>query len=103
MMVFHGNVFAEEVQMVDASEGKVVFEARNIPGGVPKLGHGKGAKQYGYRIPSLLTTSKGSILAFCERRLGLHDHDQNDIVVKRGWSESVGRAGICGLRFLQRR
>ena len=38
---------------------------------------------YGYRIPSLLTTSSGTILAFAERRVGLHDHAQNDIVLRR--------------------
>jgi Neuraminidase (sialidase) len=38
---------------------------------------------YGYRIPSLLTTNKGTLLAFSERRVGLHDHAQNDIVLKR--------------------
>lgn len=38
---------------------------------------------YGYRIPSLLTTKEGTVLAFCERRLGLHDHAQNDLVVRR--------------------
>lgn len=38
---------------------------------------------YGYRIPSLLATSKGTLLAFAERRVGLHDHAQNDIVLKR--------------------
>ena len=45
--------------------------------------HGKNAKQYGYRIPSLLVSNKGTVLAFTERRLGLHDHAQNDIVLKR--------------------
>ncbi len=38
---------------------------------------------YGYRIPSLLTTAKGTLLAFAERRVGLHDHAQNDVVLKR--------------------
>ena len=38
---------------------------------------------FGYRIPSLLTTASGTILAFAERRVGLHDHAQNDIVLKR--------------------
>jgi sialidase-1 len=44
---------------------------------------------YGYRIPSLVVTKIGTILAFAERRVGLHDHAQNDIVLKRssdgGW------------------
>jgi hypothetical protein len=49
--------------------------------------------QYGYRIPSLITTREGTLLAIAERRLGLHDHSQNDIVLKRSedngetWSE----------------
>ena len=38
---------------------------------------------YGYRIPSLITTKKGTVLAFAERRVGLHDHAQNDMVLKR--------------------
>ncbi len=48
--------------------------------------HGKG---YGYRIPSLITTNNGTVLAFAERRVGLHDHAQNDIVVRR--SEDDGK------------
>ena len=66
-----------------AADGTLVFQIRDIPKGVPKLGHGKSAKKYGYRIPSLLTTAKGTIITFTERRLGLHDHAQNDIVLKR--------------------
>lgn len=68
---------------VDGKTGQAVFRVRDIPAGTPKLGHGKDAKKYGYRIPSLLTTNKGTVLAFTERRLGLHDHAQNDIVLKR--------------------
>lgn len=71
------------VPTIPAEEGTLVFQVRDIPAGVPKLGHGKNATKYGYRIPSLLTTSQGSVLAFSERRLGLHDHAQNDIVLKR--------------------
>ncbi len=74
---------AAEVPTIAGDEGVVVFAIRPIPDGVPKLGHGKNAKQYGYRIPSLLTTAKGTVIAFTERRLGLHDHAQNDIVLKR--------------------
>ena len=62
---------------------EILFHQRPIPAGVPLEGHSKEAKVYGYRIPSLLVTKKGSILAFTERRLGLHDHAQNDIVLKR--------------------
>ena len=42
---------------------------------------------YGYRIPSLITTDKGALLAFAERRRGLHDHAQNDIVLKRSFDQ----------------
>lgn len=74
---------------------QTLFQQREIPDGVPRLGHAKDAKQFGYRIPSLLVTKQGSILAFSERRLGLHDHAQNDIVLKRStdggktWSEEI--------------
>ncbi|MFT5131511.1 MAG: N-sulfoglucosamine sulfohydrolase, partial [Rhodothermales bacterium] len=64
-------------------EGKIVHRQREIPEGVPLLGHAEGASTYGYRIPSLLVTKTGSILAFSERRVGLHDHAQNDIVLRR--------------------
>ena len=37
----------------------------------------------GYRIPSLVTAKNGDLLAICERRVGLHDHAQNDIVLRR--------------------
>jgi len=37
----------------------------------------------------LLVTNKGTTIAFTERRLGLHDHAQNDIVLKR--SEDGGK------------
>lgn len=76
-----------EVPQISSAEGTLVFEVRDIPEGVPKEGHGKDAKKFGYRIPSLLTTSKGSLLAFSERRLGLHDHAQNDIVLRRSSDE----------------
>ena len=38
---------------------------------------------HGYRIPSLVTAANGDVLAFCERRVGLADHAQNDIVLRR--------------------
>ncbi len=41
---------------------------------------------YGYRIPSLVTSHSGTLLAFAERRVGLHDHAQNDIVLKRSFN-----------------
>ncbi len=79
----------------DLPGGQVVFQQRPIPADVTLEGHAKGAKTYGYRIPSLLATREGSILAFSERRLGLHDHAQNDIVLKRSidngksWSDEI--------------
>ncbi len=36
-----------------------------------------------FRIPALLTTAKGTLLAFCEARAKLSDHASNDIVLKR--------------------
>lgn len=79
----------------DSGRRQVVFKHRDIPTGVALEGHSSDAKQYAYRIPSLLVTQKGSLLAFSERRLGLHDHAQNDIVLKRStddgktWSEEI--------------
>lgn len=61
----------------------IVFASRDIPADVPLQGHAKDETQFGYRIPSLLVTHQGTVLAFSERRLGLHDHAQNDIVLKR--------------------
>jgi sialidase-1 len=39
--------------------------------------------RYGYRIPSIVESKSGALLAFCERRIGFHDHAQNDIVLRR--------------------
>ena len=36
-----------------------------------------------YRIPALLATKQGSLLAFSEGRASLRDHSENDIVLKR--------------------
>ena len=47
--------------------------------------YGMGGSQYGYRIPSLVTSQKGTLLAFAERRVGLGDHAQNDIVLRRSF------------------
>lgn len=47
-------------------------------------------EEYAYRIPSLITTGKGTLIAFAERRIGLHDHAQNDIVMRR--SEDNGES-----------
>ena len=73
---------AQEVAESGVSR-QTIFQRRAIPDGVPLEGHAKNAEWYGYRIPSLLVTKRGSILAFSERRLGLHDHAQNDIVLRR--------------------
>lgn len=76
-------------------EDVVVFERREIPSDVPLLGHAENATMFGYRIPSLLVTNQGTVLAFSERRLGQHDHAQNDIVLKRStddgktWSDEI--------------
>lgn len=78
-----------------AENRQQIFSQRDIPAGVSLEGHAKDATQYGYRIPSLLVTKQGSILAFTERRLGLHDHAQNDIVLKRStdrgktWNDEI--------------
>lgn len=46
------------------------------------------------RIPSLIATSGGTVLAFCEGRQELGDHSQNDFILKRStdngqtWSDS---------------
>lgn len=94
-------VLIDNLEIAPASEiplplqRQTIFQQREIPADVPRLGHAKDAKLYGYRIPSLLVTKQGSILAFSERRLGLHDHAQNDIVLKRStdngrtWSEEI--------------
>ena len=42
-----------------------------------------GAEYPAFRIPALLTTAKGTLLAFCEARASLGDHAKNKIVLKR--------------------
>lgn len=48
-----------------------------------------------YRIPSVICTKKGTLLAFAEGRANLMDHSENDIVLKRSldngasWSSLV--------------
>jgi sialidase-1 len=42
-----------------------------------------------YRIPSLITTRRGTLLAFSEGRQGKGDHTENDIVLRR--SADLGR------------
>ena len=92
----HLDMFEKAQEIAEAEISKqVIFQQQDIPEGVPLEGHAKGATKYGYRIPSLLVTKKGSILAFSERRLGLHDHAQNDIVLRRSidggrtWSNEI--------------
>ena len=74
----------------DGFAKQIVYQQRKIPAGVPLKGHASDATTFGYRIPSLLVTQRGTILAFSERRLGLHDHAQNDIVLRR--SHDNGRS-----------
>lgn len=50
-----------------------VFEKREVDG-----------VETGYRIPALAVSKKGHLLAFCEQRVGLDDHAENDIVLRRG-------------------
>ena len=79
----NSNLQTNSTPTIEGTTGIIVHEIRDIPEGVPKEGHGEDAEKYGYRIPSLLVTNKGTTIAFAERRLGLHDHAQNDIVLKR--------------------
>ncbi|HBE40496.1 MAG TPA: hypothetical protein DDW27_04710, partial [Bacteroidales bacterium] len=37
----------------------------------------KTQSDFGYRIPALVTTKSGTLLAFAERRTGMSDHAQN--------------------------
>ena len=49
----------------------------------------------GYRIPGIIVTSKGTVLAFTEARINYHDQTPNHIVLKRSmdsgqtWSPSI--------------
>ena len=72
------------------ADDTAVFSQRPIPDGVPLSEPLKNSKLYGYRIPSLLVTREGTILAFAERRIGLGDHAENDIVLRR--SEDGGKS-----------
>ena len=83
MLILYSFAYANGQDVDRRHDSQVIFQQREIPDGVPLEGHAKDAKKFGYRIPSLLATQKGTILAFTERRLGLHDHAQNDIVLKR--------------------
>ncbi len=50
-----------------------------------------------YRIPALLVTAKGSVLAFCEgRKTGPGDHGDVDLITKR--STDGGRTWSCTAR-----
>lgn len=62
-------LFAEELQHTS------VFSTEEVDG-----------IKYGYRIPAIVNTQKGTLLAFAERRVGLHDHAQNDMVLKRSFN-----------------
>ena len=75
--------------------GPPVYQQRDIPTSVPLKGRAIDETTFGYRIPSFVVTNQSTLLAFSERRLGLHDHAQNDIVVKRStnggqtWSDEI--------------
>ncbi|MGI9428493.1 MAG: sulfatase-like hydrolase/transferase, partial [Bythopirellula sp.] len=56
--------------------------SKSISTTVFEKGDGAGTR-HGYRIPALTVSNKKTILAFAERRVGLHDHAQNDIVLRR--------------------
>ena len=43
----------------------------------------------GFRIPSIVRSKKGRLLAFCERREGLHDHAKNDMVLRTSDDEGL--------------
>ncbi|MFC2097270.1 exo-alpha-sialidase [Bacteroidota bacterium] len=63
---------------IDAQDGK----AMNTPGYIDVFVE----KSEGYdtfRIPSIITSKKGTLLAFCEGRSSRSDHAQNDLVLKR--------------------
>lgn len=42
---------------------------------------------YKYRIPTMIASRRGTLLAFAERRNGLEDHSQNDIVLKKSFDQ----------------
>jgi sialidase-1 len=47
-----------------------------------------------YRIPSLITTKRGTLLAFAEGRATLRDHAENDIVLKRSTDMGTTWSGL---------
>jgi sialidase-1 len=47
-----------------------------------------------YRIPVLVTTKRGTLLAFAESRATLRDHAENDIVLKRSTDQGRTWGGI---------
>ena len=79
------------VAQQNANSGKAFFESKTI---FNPLDDGMG--YHNYRIPSLLVTQKGNILAVMEGREDMnHDHAKNDLVLKRStdnggtWSNTV--------------
>lgn len=60
-----------------------IDQQRNIPAGVPLKDRVADETTFGYRIPSFVITNQCTLPTFSERRHELHDHAQNDIVVKR--------------------
>lgn len=64
-------------------QGFSIGELRTIE--VYSYKEGGKEQNFGYRIPALHTSNNGTLLAFAERRIGLHDHAQNDIVLRRSF------------------
>ncbi len=65
-----------------AAEPKADDQAISAATTVFELAEANGS-QTGYRIPALAVSKKGTLLAFCEQRVGLRDHAENDIVLRR--------------------
>ena len=61
----------------------LIFGVNTQADGVSKVEVFQKGEKYGYRIPAVVVSKKGTVLAFAERRHGLHDHAQNDIVLRR--------------------
>jgi len=86
-------LFAKDPEL--RMESQSHFQMRPIPKETKiRMDHVR-KRVYGYRIPALLTTAKNTVILFAERRVGMHDHAQNDIVCKRSedggktWGEEI--------------
>lgn len=76
--VVAGSAAASTPQVSQEDSATVVFETTQ-----------DGGTRFGFRIPALAVSNKQTLLAFCERRVGLKDHAENDIVLKR--SRDLGK------------